>query len=154
MRRPITSPGAAITPASATKSSHHTRAEAVSRRQMEQVARSVFVKRHLSVSSNDTKGQHLRHEVSPGLTRAPRVLDRELGRSYGRGPVFGAGPREDLVQGRAKRVAVAAVLVVAASAGVAAHAFARSGPSGQRSVSSQCDLPVAQRVGGWFCPGP
>jgi len=56
------------------------------------------------------------------------------------------------VKRRAQMVVLAMVLVVGALAGAAARSASepQPGPSG---TSPQCDLPVSQRTGGWFCPG-
>lgn len=57
--------------------------------------------------------------------------------------------------GQAKFIVAALVLAVATSLGVAAFAFntvqdSRTTPG----WSSQCDLPLEQRTGGWVCPMP
>jgi len=57
------------------------------------------------------------------------------------------------VKRRAQLVVVAVVLVVGTLAGAAARAASQPDTE-QSGASSQCDLPVSQRTGGWLCFGP
>ena len=57
--------------------------------------------------------------------------------------------------GQAKVIVAALVLVVAASVGAAAYAVNTAHDRQFAPGSSnQCDLPLEQRTGGWFCPTP
>jgi hypothetical protein len=57
---------------------------------------------------------------------------------------------------RAKFIGVALLLAAAASLGAAAYVSnTNTLPDYLRPVASnQCDLPLAQRTGGWACPSP
>jgi hypothetical protein len=55
---------------------------------------------------------------------------------------------------QAKFIGVALLLAAAASLGAAAYVSNTRPGYLTPGASSQCDLPLAQRTGGWACPSP